>query len=223
MKKRAMEAAFILAALVIIFGAVNFLAEKLDDGTVKIDGQYYSKEERELTLILMTDDGLENLAELYRLEKLKISSYRAEVVRSAVDEVREDVKRLTDDTYPDCTFVEDISVVASLSSLGSLDVSGCAVTNISCISGLELTWLDISDTNVEDISLLADMDSIEYLSITGIPAEDYSPLLEMKGLKTVDLDPQNDTETVNILRKRIEVKYRGENIEDVEGTLKLRK
>ncbi|MCM1524353.1 MAG: hypothetical protein NC120_07830 [Ruminococcus sp.] len=221
MKKRAIEAALILAALLLLFGAVNFVMEKAESGTVTIDGGIYSTGERELSLILMTEDGLENMHRFTRLEKLKVSSYTEELIRAADESAKSEVRSMTEEIYPDCTKVEDVSFAAAIPVLRELDVSGCGVTDISCLKGMSLTSLDIGETKVSDISPLTEMDSLEILNISGIPAEDLSPILYMKGLSDVYFDTENirnDPETARILADSGDVTFHGK---DASGMVKI--
>ena len=188
MKKRAAEAAVILIAVIIVFAVINSLSAGIGDSVRKIDGEYYNIGERELSLTLMTVSGTEQLGDFTRLERLKVSPYREEVkaaVKTDNAEAAQILKNEADEIYADCTGLEDISFVCLAPNLKELDISLCGVSDISCLEGMELTKLNISQTNVNDISPLASMDSLEELIITDIPAEDLSPLLHMKGLKKV--------------------------------------
>ncbi|MBQ7782820.1 MAG: hypothetical protein IJ368_02525 [Oscillospiraceae bacterium] len=205
MKKRAVEAAVIVIILLAVFAAVNFVTARTADTMRKIDGKYYNIGERELSLILMTDEGLEQLADFDRLETLKLSSYTAEIIYSYPMEQRDEIKRMTLETYSYCTDLSDISAAAAVKNLKELDISKCAVSDISCLADLKLTALDISYTNVKDIEVLAEMDCIQSLSMISVEADDYSPLLEMDNLQTLTISKECSNEVIKRLKSKITV------------------
>lgn len=206
MKKRAIEAAAILAVMIILFAAVNFMADSFGNSSVKIDGEYYNTGKTDLTLTLMTEDGTDELTRFTRLRSLKIIPYKAAVINSLKTgnpETDAAIITETENTYSECTDVTDISFLSGLLSLERLDVSYCSTEDISCISELEnITALNIAYTKVSDLSVLAGMDNISELIVTGIPAEDYSPLLEMDGLSLVKMTEGADDDTVEKLTEK---------------------
>ena len=204
-KKRAVEAAVIVIMLLAVFAAVNFVTARTADAMRKIDGKYYNIGERELSLVLMTDEGLEQLADFKRLETLKLSSYTAEIIYSYPIEQRDEIKKMTLETYSYCTDMSDISAAAAVKSLKELDISKCAVSDISCLSDLKLTSLDISYTNVKNIEILAEMDSIESLTMISVEADDYSPLLEMDNLQSLTISKGCSNEVIDRLKNKITV------------------
>ena len=187
MKKRAVEAVLILAALIGVFVLVNLLQSGISGAVRQIDGQYYSISERELSLTLMTTDGTDSLSDFTRLKKLKVTPYKAQVkdaIRTDIDAgVSDALKQEAENVYSDCTDLEDIS----------------------CLENMSLTELNISHTKVSDLTPLTDMDSIQVLYIEDIPAEDFSPLLEMKGLKKVTGDKKLETVADALRDKDVEV------------------
>ena len=84
MKKRAVEAFAVLAALIALFAAVNFIAKSTEENTVKIDGDFYNTGISELSLTLMTEEGLDNLAKFPRLTSLKITPFKEAAANSIV-------------------------------------------------------------------------------------------------------------------------------------------
>lgn len=209
MKKRAVEAVLILAALIGVFVLVNLFQSGISGAVRQIDGQYYSISERELSLTLMTTDGTDSLSDFTRLKKLKVTPYKAQVkdaIRTDIDaDVSDALKQEAENVYSDCTDLEDISFVSLAPALQKLDVSLCAVSDISCLENMSLTELNISHTKVSDLTPLTDMDSIQVLYIEDIPAEDFSPLLEMKGLKKVTGDKKLETVADALRDKGVEV------------------
>lgn len=206
MKRRAAEAFAVLAVLIVLFAAVNLLTNGIADATAKIDGEYYNIGERDLSLTLMTEEGLDQLSRFTRLNSLKIIPYKAAVINAMSGEdpnYNAAVRRETENTYHDCTDVEDISFVSVLPDLERLDVSYCSVSDISCLVNMQkLTALNISYTEVSDLSPLAELDNITELVITGIPAEDLSPLLEMDGLSEVKMSGGADDNLIAALEKK---------------------
>ncbi len=194
MKKRALEAAVILAAVLIFFGIINLVTDGISENTVNIDGEFHSLSVSELSLNLMTEEGTEHLKEFTRLKALDITPFRQAVIRAyATGNPQDDLEliRQTEDTYPDCTDLDDLSFLSELTYLEELDISDCFVTNLDFLTGMKkLTSLDISDTAVTDISALSELDSVETLTIYRIPVTDYSVLNEMDSLKTVYADEE---------------------------------
>ena len=209
MKKRAVEAVPILAALIGVFVLVNLLQSGISGAVRQIDGQYYSISERELSLTLMTTDGTDSLSDFTRLKKLKVTPYKAQVkdaIRTDIDAgVSDALKQEAENVYSDCSDLEDISFVSLAPALQKLDVSLCAVSDISCLENMSLTELNISHTKVSDLTPLTDMDSIQVLYIEDIHAEDFSPLLEMKELKKVTGDKKLETVADALRDKGVEV------------------
>ncbi len=192
MKKRAIEAAAVFAAVAVLFLIINLIAGGTAGSTVKIDGEHYSIGDSSLTLTLMTEDGLENLSAFKRLDYLKIIPYKAAVVNSVNyddPEVLEAVRRETEKAYPDCTDVEDISFLRGLDTVKQLDISFCGVSELSPLKEMQsLSAVNISFTPVEDISVLAELEGVTEVIMRGIEAADYSPLLKIKGLKRLRID-----------------------------------
>ncbi len=211
LKKRALEAAGIFAALIAAFVVINLLAGGIGDSVTEIDGEYYNVNDNDISMILMTEDGLENIGRLKRLTSLKITSYTESVIYSlsSGDPGSEDkIRRETEAEYPGCTDLADLSFLSELTKLERLDVSCCAVSDISFAASLEkLEALNIAHTNVSDLSVLADMDNISELVITDIPAEDYSPLLEMDGLLDVKMDEKDEHIVAELRKKGVKVQF----------------
>ena len=206
MKKRAVEAVLILAALIGVFVLVNLLQSGISGAVRQIDGQYYSISERELSLTLMTTDGTDSLSDFTRLIGSNFKAQVKDAIRTDIDAgVSDALKQEAENVYSDCTDLEDISFVSLAPALQKLDVSLCAVSDISCLENMSLTELNISHTKVSDLTPLTDMDSIQVLYIEDIPAEDFSPLLEMKGLKKVTGDKKLEAVADALRDKGVEV------------------
>lgn len=206
MKKRAIEAAAILIILIALFIGVNLIAGGVESTSVRIDNEYYNTGERELSLTLMTEEGLDELSRFTRLKSLKVIPYKAAVINSLSGEdeqYNELVRRETESTYFDCTDLEDISFVTLVPNLERLDISYCSVSDISCLGEMgSISELNIAYTNVTELSVLAELDNITELVITGIPAHDISPLLEMDGLVRVRMSKGTDDETAAALEEK---------------------
>ena len=207
MKKRAVEALAVLAALIALFAAVNFIAKSVSENTVKIDGDFYNTGISELSLTLMTEDGLDNLAKLPRLTSLKITPFKEAAANAAVgnsiadnnaadtltignaaDPAAKDAigKAAILSEYENCTELTDLSVLSNLTQLEKLDVSYCHINNLDFISQMqELVSLNIGCTEITNLSPLTDFPKLERLIIYGTPADDLSPLLQMNSLKTL--------------------------------------
>lgn len=205
----------ILTVLIILFALVNTLAAGVENTTAKIDGDYYNTGESELSLTLMTEEGLDELSRFTRLKTLTIIPYKAAIINALNTDdpqIIESVKRETNETYPDCTDLEDISFLTNAPTIERLNISYCSVSDISCLTSMEkLTELNISYTNVSDLSPLSELDGITELILTGIPAEDLSPLLSMDSLTKVKMDQGKDESTAEALKeKEVEVELIGE-------------
>lgn len=206
MKKRASEAALIFIVLIALFAGIYLIAGGVEDTSVQIDGTYYSTGESEISLTLMTEEGLDELSRFVRLKSLKVIPYKAAVINSLSsddEEYNAAVRREAQSAFDGYTDIEDISFIKMLPQLTRLDVSYCAVSDISPVRELtELTELNLAYTSVADLSPLAGADSITELVLTGIPAEDLSPLLEMKSLARVKLSEGADEKTALQLRQQ---------------------
>lgn len=85
----------------------------------------------------------------------------------------------------------DLSPVADLTDLGSLDLSGCTrVTDLGPLSGLrKLTRLDLQGcTGVADLSPLANLQALQWADVRGLDRiDDVGPLSAIAGLRWLDL------------------------------------
>lgn len=85
----------------------------------------------------------------------------------------------------------DLSPVAALEELGSLDLSGCTrVTDLGPLSGLhKLTRLDLQGcAAVEDLGPLANLQALQWADVRGLEQiDDVSPLGAIAGLRWLDL------------------------------------
>ncbi|MBQ5310418.1 MAG: hypothetical protein ILP19_00020, partial [Oscillospiraceae bacterium] len=140
MKQRAFQAAAIIAVLAAVFAVLYIAAGLWDDSTVMIDNKTYSTGDRSLTLVLLTEDGIEDIGRFDRLESLDIMPYKVSA-RLAVEADKyispEDAAKAMqqiDELYGGCTDIADISFLAQSDlhdTLKSLDLSYCAVGDIS--------------------------------------------------------------------------------------------
>lgn len=173
--------------LILLFGGVNLLLGGVSDSTYRIDGEYFSTGERELTLCLMTEEGTESLTEFTRLETLKIIPYKyaaAESMELGDEAYDTGLHRKAEDVYSDCTDLEDLSFLAPLTALKSLDVSYCKVTDLSFAANMNvLESLDISHTEITDLSPLVEMDSLRELTVGEELSGDVTDRLTEKGVK----------------------------------------
>ncbi|MBQ5316066.1 MAG: leucine-rich repeat domain-containing protein [Oscillospiraceae bacterium] len=195
MKQRALQAVVILAALIAVFGALYLAAGVYDDKAVMIDGRNYNITERSLSLVLMTEDGIGNIARFDRLETLDLIPYK-QSARLAVraekymtDEETAAAMAEIDELYADCTDVSDISFLLSSETLPEtlreLDLSYCGVSDISALAELTaLEKVDISYTNVSDITPLLALPSLTNVTFTGAPVDESAiAAFEEKGYK----------------------------------------
>ena len=212
MKKRAAEALAVLALLTVLFAAVTLIAQKAEETTVKIDGDYYNTGISELTLNLMTEDGLENLSALPRLTSLKITPFK-EAAANAAAGGDPAARAIVLSEYPDCTDLSDLTAISGLTGLEKLDISYCHVKDLNFISQMQqLVSLNIGCTDITDLSSLTAFPRLERLIIYGTPAEDISPLMEMNSLKTLILSKETEEKFPDIItglkEKGVEVEAR---------------
>lgn len=189
MKKRIIEAVFILAAVIVAFFLLNISMDFFSDNPLmyEIDGEYYSAGDKNISLTLMTEEGLENLSKLDRMESLSISPYKYKITDSLTVEDEafvQDISKQTEEVFSYCTDLEDISFLGGITWLKKLSIEGCKCSDISCLSEMaELTSLNIKNTEVTDLSVLSKLNKLEILNIENIPAEDISAVMELKSLK----------------------------------------
>lgn len=197
LKKRAIEAVVILAAVIALFIAFNALSGSLSDNTRRIDGQYYSTGERELSLCLMTEEGTEFLSDFDRLETLSVTPYKyaaPEALEMGDPTYDAALYKKAEEVYSDCTDLSNLSFIAPLTGLRSLNVSNCAVTDLSFVSGMtRLETLDISGTKITDLSPLLDLPALTKLTADKELSGDVTDKLAERGV-TVILGGEDETE-----------------------------
>ncbi len=83
----------------------------------------------------------------------------------------------------------DLTPLAGLASLQSLDLRGTGVTDLSPLAGLPgLRSLDLRDTGVADLSQLAGLGGLQSLDFGGTGVTDLSPLARLAGLQSLYFD-----------------------------------
>lgn len=199
LKKRAVEAIVILVAVIALFMGINLITGSVADSTRKIDGEYYNISEREMSLCLMTTDGMEQLTDFTRLEKLTVTPYKyaaAGALKMGDEAYDASVKERAEDVYSDCTDLSDLSFLAPLTGLKYLNISECKVTDLSFIKNMNsLEELDITGTSVTDLSPLLDLPSLQKLSADKAMAGDVTDKLLEKGVAVTFPDEEEETET----------------------------
>lgn len=86
------------------------------------------------------------------------------------------------------TGLDDISWMAPLEKLRSLDISGCAVTTLRGLEGhVGLYTLTAPDNRITDISALSDSEKLQYLNLSGSSVSDLSPLAGCAALTNLNL------------------------------------
>ncbi len=220
-----------LAALIALFAAVNLIAKNVSENTVKIDGDFYNIGVSELSLTLMTEDGLDNLAKLPRLTSLKITPFKEAAANAALGNNNAGntatdsltvgnaagsdpaVRAAILSEYENCTELTDLSILSNLTGLEKLDVSYCHINNLDFISQMqELVSLNIGCTEITDLSPLTAFPKLEKLIIYGTPADDLTPLLQMNSLKTLIISNETaekfSDEIATLKEKGVEIEKR---------------
>lgn len=199
LKKRAIEAIALLAAVIILFACINLITGSVADSTRKIDGEYYNISEREMSLCLMTADGTEQLTDFARLEKLTVTPYKyaaAGALKMGDEAYDASIKERAEDVYSDCTDLSDLSFLEPLTGLKYLNISECKVTDLSFIKNMNsLEELDITGTNITDFAPLLDLPSLQKLSADKAMAGDVTDKLSEKGVAVIFPDEEAETET----------------------------
>ena len=96
--------------------------------------------------------------------------------------------------------ISNVSPLASLTNLESLDLGSTAVSDVSALAGLtNLEKLDLRSTAVSDVSALAGLTNLEWLDLAGTDVSDVSALAGLTNLKTLDLAVTFDVSDVSAL------------------------
>lgn len=170
----------------------------LDKSTVAIDNEYYNINEQELSLLLMTEEGLDELDRFTRLERLTVTPYKTAALME-LEASGEDIRNIPPvyDTY---TEIDSLWFLEGMTQLTKLDIACCNVSDSTQISQMKnLKSLNISYNSFTSLDFLAQMDSIENLDITGLEISDYTPLLQMDSLSYLRLDKGIDKPTADSL------------------------
>ena len=123
------------------------------------------------------------LIELPHLEWLRVSDLSSEQV-SIIGRLT----RCRDLTLYRCEIVS-LSQIENLIDLVFLDLLGGKISDIGEISGfIHINGLCIQDNPISDLSPLAKMRKLEYISLIGVPADDYSVLAQLPLLRNLDCD-----------------------------------
>lgn len=107
--------------------------------------------------------------------------------------------------------VTSLSGLSNLTQLGEINAEGAAIRQISDVEGLDgLEWLDLnSNFELESIEGLERFQALEYAMLKGASSHiDFSPLLALPNLKSVDLPLRADPKIVEALEaKGVEVEF----------------
>ena len=86
------------------------------------------------------------------------------------------------------TGVSDVSPLASLTQLQTLNLGSTGVSDVSPLASLtQLETLDLSSTGVSDVSPLASLTQLQTLNLGSTGVSDVSPLASLTQLETLDL------------------------------------
>ena len=198
LKKRAIEAIALLAAVIILFACINLITGRVADRTRKIDGEYYNISERELSLCLMTTDGTEALADFDRLERLTVTPYKyaaAGALKMGDEAYDASISEQAEDVYSDCTDLSDLSFLSPLTGLEYLNISECKASDLSFVSGMDkLEELDITGTDITDLAPLLDLPSLKKLSADKGVQGDVTDKLAENGVSVIFPADNEETE-----------------------------
>jgi hypothetical protein len=80
--------------------------------------------------------------------------------------------------------ITDVSPLASLTTLKSLNLMASQITDISSLAPLtNLTYLTVSENNIVDVSVIANFTKLEKLDLSFLDVSDLSPLRNMTKLR----------------------------------------
>ncbi len=138
----------------------------------------------QLTSLSLNGSAVWNVAPLANLTQLKALSLRETAI---------DLSFLASLTQLDTldlssTGVSDVSPLASLTQLETLDLSSTGVSDVSPLASLtQLQTLNLGSTGVSDVSPLASLTQLETLDLSSTGVSDVSPLASLTQLQTLDL------------------------------------
>jgi len=160
--------------------AVKWIREK--SGWVRYDYEFtFSEKDGSITITGSQEPGPEWLSNLLGIDSV------AEVVH---------VTLFNDE-------VDDLSPLAGLKTIQSLNIRCAAVTDISPLQKMTaIRRLDLNDMPVSDLSPLAGMTRMRVLHLQGTQVKDLSPLVGMKEV-TVYLDKDQEVDVPKELEGRV--------------------
>ncbi|MCU0436403.1 MAG: leucine-rich repeat domain-containing protein [Raineya sp.] len=142
-------------------------------------------------------ENTQNLSNAPSLEKLKLSISQIESLL--------DVGKLHDLKYLDLSynksFLTDLSPLANLKNLKSLQIKFCDTKNIDALANLtELEELDATYCGISDIKPLKNLKKLHKLNLSRNAITDITILENLVLLKTLDLS-DNQISEINVLKK----------------------
>ena len=114
--------------------------------------------------------------------------------------------------------ISDISIVAGLNNLTELNLALNSISDISPLAGLnQLTELNLWDNSISDISLLAGLTNLTELNLQVNSISDISPLISLTNLIELDLsvNPISDFSPLASLTNLIELDLSFNSISDI--------
>lgn len=139
-----------------------------------------------LTKLELTEDvqSLADLAECHGLTSLSMhKTYGVDFSELSK------VPTLTSLDLSGCTVSSaGLEAIGGLTGLTSLNLNGCALTDITPLSGLSaLTTLDLSNNAISDISALTGLSALTNLNLSANTVASISPLAACSALETLDV------------------------------------
>lgn len=125
-----------------------------------------------------------DLAFLTRLERLTMDSAPAGVLTQAGT-----ISTLKQLSMPNCQLnADDLDVLATLTSLESLDLSGCGLSSIAALEPLKnVSVLDLSSNTVRNLSSLSSMTGLKQLDLSHNAVTDLAALSTLLNLTVLDV------------------------------------
>ena len=120
--------------------------------------------------------------------------------------------------------IEDISYLAALTDLASLDLSYNSVSDVSALAGLtHLSDLKLFENRVSDVSPLSGLTKLTYLELGGNVISDIAPLSGLTGLALLNLggNPISDVSALSRLTGLTWLRLSGSNVSDITALSRL--
>lgn len=153
---------------------------------VRGDSPLYSNQLWSITEFTVPESAavIVDVAHLPYLEKLVVTNHTIDSLSVLADLTKLKSLDLTGSRFP----ADDLTILAGLPALTSLNLSDCSISTISALAGANnLTQLDLSSNTVRNLEALSAMTNLVELSLQHNAVNDLSQLSSLVNLRTLDL------------------------------------